>query len=229
MGALSPPLPIFTERIRGQPRMITDEKRHSASPSLQEVLEILSERKKTSTRLFVTLDGPCATGKTTLARQLAEACQGQVIHTDDFVIPHARKTPEQLAIPGGNCDVDRLVREVVLPYTQGRPVRYRRYDFRADRLLPAEPLAETGLLILEGSYCNLPPIRERADLRLFLTASRETRVARLRKRESPASLQRFFDLWIPLEDAYFDAFHLPDEGCLLLRSSENPAPESGCP
>ena len=209
--------------------MITDEKRHSASPSLQEVLEILSERKKTSTRLFVTLDGPCATGKTTLARQLAEACQGQVIHTDDFVIPHARKTPEQLAIPGGNCDVDRLVREVVLPYTQGRPVRYRRYDFRADRLLPAEPLAETGLLILEGSYCNLPPIRERAGLRLFLTASRETRVARLRKRESPASLQRFFDLWIPLEDAYFDAFHLPDEGCLLLRSSEDPAPESGCP
>ena len=94
---------------------------------------------------------------------------------------------------------------------------YRRYDFRAGRLLPPETLPDARILILEGSYCNLPEIRRYADVRLFLRASWETREARLRGRESAASMQRFLDLWIPLEDAYFEAFGLPDEGCVLIR------------
>ena len=33
---------------------------------------------------------------------LAEALGAAVVHTDDFVVPHAMKTKERLAIPGGN-------------------------------------------------------------------------------------------------------------------------------
>lgn len=173
--------------------------------------------KRSARRLLVTIDGPCATGKTTFAQQLAEVFRGFVVHTDDFVIPHARKTPERLAVPGGNCDADRLAAEVAAPWKRGDPVRYRKYDWTEDCLLPPQALPEEGVLILEGSYCNLPVIRQHADIRIFLDAPWETRIRRLEKRESADSLKRFFDRWIPLEDAYFSAYRLPDEGCMLLK------------
>ncbi|MBQ8161866.1 MAG: hypothetical protein IJ083_14135 [Clostridia bacterium] len=171
-------------------------------------------------RLLVTLDGPCASGKTTLAGNMAKILGGEVIHTDDFVIPHAQKTPERLSIPGGNCDAERLVPEVLEPYLAGARGTYRTYDFRNDRLAPPLPLPEAPVLILEGSYCNVPAIRALAGVRLFLDTSFETRMARLRLRESPESLARFQRMWIPLEDAYFTHFHLPDEDCIVIRDTE---------
>ena len=166
-------------------------------------------------RILVTIDGPCASGKTTLAEKLAAILDAAVVHTDDFVIPHAQKTPERLEVPGGNCDADRLVREVAAPWKQGDPVIYRKYDFRKDRLLPAEKLPDCRILILEGSYCSLPAIRIYADVPMFVKTPWKTRLERLERRESAQSLQMFHDRWIPLEDRYFEAFGLPDGECIL--------------
>ena len=179
------------------------------------VVQGISAREAAAERLMVTIDGPCASGKTTLAGKLAWVFSAAVVHTDDYVIPHAQKTPERLAVPGGNCDADRLAREVTVPWKRGEPVTTRRYDFRNDRLLPEEKLPECRILILEGSYCNLPVIRECADIRVFLDTPREIRWERLRKRESPQSLQMFRDRWIPLEDHYFQAYNLPDRGTVI--------------
>ena len=168
-------------------------------------------------RPLITIDGPCASGKTTLAQRLAEVFGAQVIHTDDFVIPHALKTAERLAVPGGNCDAERLVKEAVRPWKQGLPVKYRRYDCHLDRLLPEETLPESRLLIIEGSYCGLPAIRGCADLCLFVNTPEEVREARLARRESPESLRRFHERWIPLENAYFTEYGLPDGRCVTVR------------
>jgi uridine kinase len=175
--------------------------------------------KNQTKRLIISIDGPCASGKTTLARKLSEALRAPVIHTDDFVIPHARKTAERLARPGGNCDAERLVSEVLAPFQKGEPVKYRRYDCRADRLLPEEEIPEeTHILIVEGSYCNLPVLRAYADVCLFVEAPEEIRSQRLQSRETPESLRRFQEKWIPLENAYFSAYGLPDGNCVLVRS-----------
>lgn len=185
------------------------------APCLDAVCRI-SRELRDKQRILVTIDGPCASGKTTLARRLAEVFQAAVMHTDDYVIPHAQKTEERLAIPGGNCDAERIVREILAPWKNENPVRYRRYDCKADLLLPEETLPENETLILEGSYCNLPGIREKADVRIFLDVSREVQEMRLRKREAPESLKRFHDRWIPLEEAYFAAYDLPDPDCILI-------------
>ena len=179
---------------------------------LQARLDVEQHRKK----LLVTLDGPCASGKTTLAGELAEVFGACVVHTDDYVVPHAQKTPERLSVPGGNCDAERLAGEVAAPWKQEIEVRYRRYDCRADRLLPEEELPDSPVLIIEGSYCNLPIIRQYADVRLFDGTPEEIRMARLKKRESEASFRMFMERWIPLENAYFEAYHLPDTECLVL-------------
>jgi len=186
------------------------------------MMNLIQEKQKSVQRLLITIDGPCCSGKTTLASELAEKLGAAVVHTDDYVIPHAQKTLERLAVPGGNCDVERLVREVVDPWKKGRRVVYQRYDCRADRLLEPEELRDCGVLILEGSYSNLPPIRAFADVRIFKNTPWEIREKRLAERESPASLKRFYDLWIPLENAYFDAYGLPDDSCVLAgEDSEN--------
>ena len=174
---------------------------------------------------LITIDGPCASGKTTLASRLAEMLDAAVIHTDDFVIPHALKTEERLAVPGGNCDSGRLYREVCAPWRAGLPVLFSRYDCRGDRMLPPEKLPECRALILEGSYCNVPVIRESADVRFFLATAPEIREARLVARESPESLAMFRKRWIPLEDAYFAAFGLPDAGYVVLEEAGSLKPE----
>ncbi len=196
-------------------------------PYMGAVCEIAG-RMAEANRLLVTIDGPCASGKTTLARKLAEVFHAATVHTDDYVIPHAQKTAERLAVPGGNCDAERLVQEIVDPWKKGLSVRYRRYDCMQDRLLPEEDLPDSDILILEGSYSNLPEIRKAADVRIFLDISRDIQNARLRQRESPESLKRFYDRWIPLEEAYFAAYGLPDADCIVIRGQsaacEDPDP-----
>ena len=172
-------------------------------------------------RILVTLDGPCASGKTTLAAELAEVLGAAAAHTDDFVVPHAEKTPERLARPGGNCDAERLRAELLEPWKREGKARFRRYDCHGDRLLPAEELPGRRVLILEGSYVNLPSLRALADVRLYLDTDRAVRERRLLARESPASLALYRERWIPLEESYFSAFGLPDEGCIVIRGERD--------
>ena len=172
---------------------------------------------RTRRRTLVTLDGPCAGGKTTLAARLAGETGGTVVHTDHFVVPLGQKTPERLAVPGGNCDRERLENEVLRPWKEGTGGFFRRYSWTEDRLLEPEALPGDGLMILEGSYCSLPELRQYADLRLFMDTPEDIRMARLKERETPASFARFLEKWIPLEKAYFEAYGLPDPDCLLVR------------
>ena len=183
----------------------------------EELIRRIREKTAGVSRGLITIDGPCATGKTTMAGRIGAAVGAWVLHTDDFVIPHREKTAERLAIPGGNSDTERIVREIIAPWKAGEAVRYRRYNFMEDRMREAEEIpAGYTALILEGSYCNMPGIREAADIRIFVEAGWSTREARLRERESPESLARFYSRWIPLEDDYFAAYGLPDEGCIRI-------------
>ena len=182
----------------------------------QEILRDAVLKIRQFHRPLITVDGPCASGKTTFASMLAGILDAAVVHTDDYVVPHSMKTTERLAIPGGNCDGERLCREVIAPWRGGLPVSVRRYDCHADRLLKAEKLPDCRALILEGCYSNLPGIREAADVRFFLDTAQEVREARLRERESPGSLRMFYEKWIPLENAYFDFYGLPDAECVVL-------------
>lgn len=169
-------------------------------------------------RVIVTIDGPCGSGKSTLAAALAEAFSAPVVHMDDYVIPHAQKTAERLAVPGGNADHERLLAEVIRPWLAGETAIVRPYLCHEDRFGDAAPLPDSRLLILEGTYCNLPAISEYAALRLFLTIEPEDQQKRLLERVGNEGLAAFNTRWIPLENAYFAAYHLPDEGCLLLGS-----------
>lgn len=192
-----------------------------ASRRYQKVIDEVYRLADSVDRLLITVDGPCASGKTTLASELAACMDGVVVHTDDFVVPHAAKTKERLAIPGGNCDWERLVSEVVDPFCRGEKFAVRKYSCSNDSYLEPEEYENLEILILEGSYSNLPEIRKHADIRVFVDAAASERYARLERRESAESLRRFGEMWIPLENAYFSAYKLPDEGCIIINDRED--------
>ena len=87
----------------------------------------------------------------------------------------------------------------------------RRYDCKADLLLPEESLPEKDVLILEGSYCNLPEIRRYADVRIFLntiagafdTMKSAGIDAQLEKTETTDAF--VYEIRIPKNAAYKDA------------------------
>ena len=77
-------------------------------------------------RLLVTIDGPCGSGKSTLADALSDALNAPIIRMDDFFLPHALKTPQRLAIPGGGHRPLRrgsARRLSALPVPRGRILR----------------------------------------------------------------------------------------------------------
>ena len=49
-----------------------------------EMTEAVRKARERKDRLLITIDGPCASGKTTLACEMAGILSAEVIHTDDL-------------------------------------------------------------------------------------------------------------------------------------------------
>lgn len=168
-------------------------------------------------RLLVAIDGPCASGKTTLAAQLSAVLgDAPVVHMDDFFTPHGEKTPQRLAQPGGNADVERFGKEFLAPWLRDGQASYRPYDCHEDRLLAPVTVPPGRIALVEGAYCLHPHTGRPYDVEVFLTVDPALQRARILRRNGPALWERFRTQWIPLEQAYFTAFGLPDERCLVL-------------
>ena len=164
------------------------------------------------------LDGPCGSGKTTMARQLVRITDAACIPMDDFYTPHPKKTPERLAQPGGNADAERLLSELLLPWRRDGHGSYRPYLCAEDRFGERVEVPERPLTILEGSYSLHPDIAALADIRVFLAIDEAEQRRRLLAREGAEGIKPFEQRWIPLERAYHAAFSLPDGHCLILNA-----------
>ena len=181
-------------------------------PILCAVAGKLDERS----RVLLCIDGPCGSGKTTMARQLVRITDAACIPMDDFYTPHPQKTPERLAQPGGNADIERLLSELLLPWRETGHGSYRPYLCAEDRFGALVEVPSRPLTILEGSYSLHPDIAALADVRVFLTIDEDEQLQRLLAREGADGLARFQQMWIPLERAYHAAFFLPDKQCLII-------------
>jgi len=82
-------------------------------------LSAIDRAMKKQPRLRVAIDGPCASGKSTLGKTLQEIYGCPLIHMDDFFLRPEQRTPERLAQPGGNVDYERFAKEVLTPSADG--------------------------------------------------------------------------------------------------------------
>ena len=166
-------------------------------------------------RVIVAIDGKCTSGKTTLAGKLAALYDCNLFHMDDFFLRLEQRTEARFQEPGGNVDYERFREEVLEPLKRGEAFSYRPFDCKTFTLAQPVAVEPKKLAILEGSYSHHPYFENPYDLKVFLTVDPELQRQRILMR--PAFLhQRFFESWIPMENAYFEEFSVKDQADLII-------------
>ena len=174
------------------------------------ILAAIDRQLRLGVPVRVAIDGPCASGKSTLGEQLREIYDCPLIHMDDFFLQPHQRTAERLSQPGGNVDYERFSEEVLTSLVQNQTARYRPWqcgtaDFGNECVIPPSPL-----VIVEGSYSMRLDLRDNYTLRIWVEAPWPLREQRLLERGGPDCLQCFQELWIPLEDRYFQSCAVRD-------------------
>lgn len=168
---------------------------------IQIQIDALLEKKGS---VILAIDGPCASGKTTLASALAGIYDCNVFHMDDFFLRPEQRTPERFAEVGGNVDYERFRKEVLTPLKTGKAFSYRPFDCSTFTLAAPVAVTPKKLNIIEGTYSHHPYFGNPYDQKILLSVDAETQRQRILQR--PAFLhKRFFEEWIPMEEVYFKA------------------------
>lgn len=175
---------------------------------MKNITEKIEQLKKTKRLVLIGIDGPCASGKTMLAAELAEKTGAQIIHADDFFLPFEMKTPERLAQAGGNIHYERFAEEVACGIKSGKPFEYGVYRCSEGRISEKKTVIPEGVIIVEGSYSMHPEMQISYDLTVFAEAPIELRLERILERNGAEKLEVFKSKWIPMEDKYFEEFDI---------------------
>lgn len=178
--------------------------------NIMSVLIAIDRAMEEHPRLRLAIDGPCASGKSTLGAALRNIYNCPLIHMDDFFLRPEQRTEERLAQPGGNVDYERFAQEVLSPLLAGEAFSYRPWICQKGGFDQAIAVPSAPLTVVEGSYSLRPDLRDAYQLRIWVEASMELRRQRLLERGGADCLTRFEQLWIPLEDRYFESCGVSD-------------------
>lgn len=157
---------------------------------------------------IVAIDGMCGVGKTYLANLIGERYDCNIFHIDDFFLPLEMKTEERLAQAGGNVHYERFREEVTDPLSKNQTVIYRPYICGSWTYGDSRMVEPKRLNIVEGSYSMHPFLREAYDLSIFMDLDEEEQIRRIRERNGEDKLEQFINLWIPLENKYFNELNI---------------------
>ena len=151
---------------------------------------------------IIAIDGRAASGKTTLARQLAAVLDADVVHMDDFFLPPELRSRPRYAEPGGNVHYERFMQEVLPKLGDPGPFSYRVFDCATMRYGGVSEIRGRSWRIVEGAYSLHPKFGDYADLKVFYDIAPEEQMRRIRLRNGERGAQIFRERWIPLEELY---------------------------
>ncbi len=179
------------------------------------VLERLTELKGARDNV-IAIDGRAASGKTTLARQLAAILDAGVVHMDDFFLPPALRTVERYREPGGNVHYERFAAEVLPKLKKPESFKYRIFDCSTMDYGDWREVKSSPWRIVEGAYSLHPRFGNYASLKVFFDIAPEEQMRRIRRRNGDARAEIFAKRWIPLEENYLSAFDIKRKADLVL-------------
>jgi uridine kinase len=145
--------------------------------------------------VWIGLDGPGGAGKSTLARRISDAVQrAVVVPIDDFWGPSISE-----------WDWDRFLEQVVRPLRDGQDARYQEWDWVIDAGGPWHDIAAGSVVVVEGVSATRAEVDVPWALRIWIETPPEVRLERALERDGPELMARWFDDWIPSEQAYIAA------------------------
>ena len=144
----------------------------------------------------LSIDGPCASGKTTIGKILSSFLECPCIHMDDYFLQANQRTAQRLEEPGGNIDYE--------------PIHMRSYDCSSQTLRREVIVEKSPILIIEGSYAHHPYLDDMQAFKIFMDIEPSIQKERLQKR-SPDKFVDFIEKWIPMEEKYFHAFSIKEK------------------
>ncbi len=167
--------------------------------------------------LLIAIEGPCASGKTTLSKSFEEKFDCSVVHMDDFFLPLERKTEERLGEIGGNIDYERFFHEFVSNIKNQTPFSYGKFSCSEGKINETIEFIPKKLTIVEGVYSMHPFFGDIYNLKIFIDIDKKNQLERLRTR-SPEKLERFINEWIPMENSYFQKFSIKEKCDIVIKN-----------
>ena len=168
---------------------------------MEELVKHIQRISKDSKRFVISIDGPAASGKSTLSKYLEEKLDAVVFRMDDYFLHDEMKTEERLSVPGGNVHYERMQEEILDHLTQDE-VTFQKFDCTISAL--SDPLVKKlkKYVVIEGVYSQQSLLRKYYDFNIYTITDKEGQHDRLFRR-NPRLFDRFINEWLPLEDEYF--------------------------
>lgn len=193
----------------------------------------------------VAIDGPPASGKTTLADEFAGVLRAkgrEVIRAsiDDFLFPKSQRYRLGKYSADGcyhdSFDFETLYRVLLDPLGPGgdRSFQPAYRDKLTDTAwnLPASMAQADAVLLFDGVFLLRPELIERWDLRIFVSAAFETTLSRGRARDESVALygsvgeveRRFHQRYFPSQQYYFDTIRPTELADIVVHNDEPERP-----
>ena len=137
---------------------------------------------------FVGIGGRGGAGKSTLAAAIDGA---QIVGTDEFW-------------DGDGFDLERLRNEVFEPLLAGRAARFASWVWAERRPGPIRTIMPDGIVVVEGVCALHRLFRDAYDVRVWVEAPYDVRLARGLARDGDAARSTWVDHWMPSEDRYVE-------------------------
>lgn len=168
--------------------------------------------------LVVAVDGPGASGKSTMAAAVTEATGAALVHTDHFFQPR----PGRRAGPSVDQYYDwrRLRAEALEPLRARQNAVFRRFDWDRGRGLDGVVTVAPGdLVLLEGVFSASPQLADLVDRSVFVATPGPERLRRLRGLVAP---EEWDADWLLAEQAYFELTRPPASFDLIVPGASSP-------
>ncbi len=161
---------------------------------------------------LITIDGPAGSGKTTLARHLAqELGRCEVIHMDDLYDGWTQDLAKELP--------QRITTSIIEPLQMGIEPRYLKYDWYQKAFTETICVPECNFLILEGVGSGHSTLRSHVALAIWIESAPQLLVERIVARDGE-QLRDELAAWQIKEADYFAKHSVREAADLHVRGDD---------